>query len=202
MKIQKVLVIKSSMTENLPSGSFSSALSDKFMEYYRKENPIDKIIELNLNDQKDLISLSSQNFNTFFTDGVSDKYIDQLKSVDKVVISSPMTNFNYTALLKNYLDRILVANKTFSYKYSKKGEAIGLLPHLKVQILTTQGAPLGWYTWGDHTKNLEGTFEFIGAKVAKSVVMDGLKTPQYSSLKAPEALDLFDKVIKTAAENF
>lgn len=202
MKITKVLVIKSSMTENSPMGSYSSALNDKFMEYYRKENPLDKIIELNLNHEKDLISLNSENFSEFFTDGVSDKYINQLKDVNKVVVSSPMTNFNYTAVLKNYLDRILVANKTFSYKYSKKGDAVGLLDHLQVQILTTQGAPLGWYLWGDHTKNLEGTFEFVGAKVHPSIVMDGLKTSTYSSLKPSEAVELFDNEIKTAAKNF
>lgn len=58
---------------------------------------------------------------------------------------SPMTNFAPAPVLRNFIDHIMVADHTFSYKYSKKGEAIGLVTNLKTQIITVQGAPYGWY---------------------------------------------------------
>lgn len=56
-----------------------------------------------------------------------------------------MTNFAPAPVLRNFIDHIMVADHTFSYKYSKKGEAIGLVTNLKTQIITVQGAPYGWY---------------------------------------------------------
>jgi FMN-dependent NADH-azoreductase len=154
----KVLKIVSSMTLNSARGSISTYALDQFVKFYKESNPSDEIIELNLNNepmaQK---TLNANNFNNFFNSEDTDHYIDQLKSVDKVIVATPMTNFNYTATLKNYLDHILVAKKSFLYKYDGKGTSEGLLKHLKVQIITTQGAPLGWYPFGNHTETLRGT---------------------------------------------
>jgi|GEM_PF-505445 len=138
----KVLVINSSMIDE--KASFSVALTKTFVKFYQEANPKDEIIHLNLNDlPMASITLTTRNFNNFFNQEDSDKYIDQLKSVNKLIFVTPMTNFNVTSMTKNYLDHVLVANKTFSYKYSKQGDAVGLLTKLKVQILATQGAPYG-----------------------------------------------------------
>lgn len=197
----KILVIKSSMVEkNL---SYSNELVDRFVKYFKSFNPSDEIIEMDLNDvemaQK---TLNRHNMKTFFNDKDTDFYINQLKNINKVIFACPMTNFNICATAKNYLDHILVANKTFSYKYSKKGDAIGLMKHLKVQILTTQGAPLGWYEWGNHTQNLKGTFEFIGASVADPIVVDGTKIAENSSKTPVERINEFDEIIKQRAKEF
>ncbi|WP_033160139.1 FMN-dependent NADH-azoreductase [Mycoplasmoides alvi] len=196
----KVLVIKSSMIAE--EKSFSIHLLNKFLEYYKLKNPNDEIIELNLNHLPiSSKTLTTNNFDSFFNEEDSDKYISQLKEVDKVIIASPMTNFNYPASLKNYLDHILVANKTFSYKYSKKGEAKGLLPHLKVQLLTTQGAPFGWYPWGNHTEMLRGTWEFVGAHVVEPLLIAGTKV-DYAQKLPIDAINDYDDKIKKAAEMF
>ena len=199
--MSKLLVIRTSMVEK--SASYSDALVNRFLKHYKEFNPNDEIIELDLNDvemaQK---SLNGHNMKQFFNEQDSDAYINQLKQVNKVVFACPMTNFNICATAKNYLDHVLVANKTFSYKYSKKGEAIGLLPHLKVQLLTTQGAPLGWYPFGNHTENLKGTFEFMGAKVSTPVLVDGTKIQENASKTPEQRIDEFDAVIKNAANEF
>ncbi|MDI4567960.1 MAG: FMN-dependent NADH-azoreductase [Mycoplasma sp.] len=115
--------------------------------------------------------------NFFFNEKDSDYYINLLKSYQKIIITTQMVNFNIPTTLKNFLDHILVANKTFSYKYSKKGEAIGLLKdhNIKIQILATQGAPKGWYPWGDHVANLKGSLEFMGLIVFEPILIDGTK---------------------------
>lgn len=199
--MSKVLVIRSSMIDK--ALSFSNALTDRFLKYYKEVNPNDEIIEMDLNDVRMAqITLNRSNLKTFFNEKDSDPYINQLKEVNKIIFSCPMTNFGVCATVKNYLDHVLVANKTFSYKYSKRGDAIGLLPHLKVQLLTSQGAPLGWYNWGNHTSNLKGIFEFMGAYVTEPIVVDGTKIPENANKTPNERIDEFDKIIKKSAIEF
>ncbi len=198
---KKVLVI--SGTVSPADKSYSIALSEKFIEEYSKINKEDEIIYLDLNKeamaQK---TLTRDNFKEFFNEEDSIKYINQLKSVDKVIISSPMNNFAVTAMIKNYLDHILMADQTFSYKYVKKGDAKGLLEHLKVQILTTQGAPYGWYPFGDHTAYLKGTWEFVGAKVNEPILFAGTKVEPISKQTPKEAIESISSKIKEIAAKF
>ena len=199
--MSKVLVIKSSMNAKTEKGSFSNAVVDKFVEIYKAKNPEDQIEFLDINkDEAGTFSLTSENIGSYW-DNV-DKYIDQLKSMDKLIVSSPMTNFNYPAVLKNYLDKVLVANKTFKYKYDEIGASEGLVKNLKVQIITTQGAPKGWYPFGDHTISLTGTFKFMGTNVVDPLIIAGLKTPQMINYSTEEVVNKFENEIKTAAEKF
>ncbi|ATZ18633.1 FMN-dependent NADH-azoreductase [Williamsoniiplasma somnilux] len=195
---KKVLVISGTISPK--DKSYSWELSKKFIEEYTKNNPKDELIYLDLNHvpmaQK---SLTEQNFATYFNEEDAMKYIQQLREVDKIVISSPMHNFNVPGIVKNYLDHILLANETFSYKYSKKGDAIGLLTNLTVQILTTQGAPFGWYMWGNHTDYLRGTWEFVGAKVVEPILLAGTKV---SGLTPTQAVDNIVEDITEAAKKF
>lgn len=200
MSKNQVLVIESSMIKS--DSSFSRELCRAFVDCYRSEYLLDEIIYLDLNEitmaQK---TLNSKNFATFFNESDSDFYINQLKSAYKLIISTPMTNFNYPATLKNYLDHILVADKTFSYKYSKCGGSIGLLTNLKVQILATQGAPIGWYEWGNHIQMLVGTWRFVGAKVYDPLVLDGTKV-FYKNCKPVEVVKNMEDKIKMSVKQF
>ena len=200
--MKKVLVIYSSPMMESSVGSVSETMAKEFIAEYKKYNN-DEIIHLDLNKEKMAgKSLTSQNYASFFNEKDSDYYIEQLKSVDKVIIATSMTNFNYTAVLKNYLDHILVANKTFKYKYNKNGQSEGLLSHLKVQILTTQGAEYGWYLWGDVSKMLIGTWKFVGANVVGSITIYGTKTPTKINLSTREKVQEHLEEIKKAAKAF
>lgn len=219
----KVLIIISSVIAK--KDSYSTELTKRFIKYYKKFNPNDVVIELDLNNepmaQK---TLTRENFkdNSYFNSEDSDRYINQIRSVHKIVVSSQMMNFNIPGILKNYIDHVWLANKTFSYKYSKKGEAIGLLDpknrdkvkddkiekHLeikepvKVQILASQGAPKGWYPWGDHVAYLKGTFEFIGCQVEKPILVDGTKIPENSQKTPQQRIDEYDMLLQEAAKKF
>ncbi|AOG60566.1 FMN-dependent NADH-azoreductase [Spiroplasma helicoides] len=197
----KVLVISGTISPE--EKSFSLALSRRFVKEYCELNPNDEIIYLDLNnEQMAQKTLTRNNMSTFFNEEDSIKYIEQLKSVNKVIISSPMNNFSVSALIKNYLDHVLLAEKTFSYKYSKKDGSVGLLDHLSVQILTTQGAPVGWYPFGDHTAFLKGTWEFMGAKVNEPILFAGTKLAPVSTSNPDEAIDELSDKIKDAAKKF
>ncbi|WP_339020286.1 FMN-dependent NADH-azoreductase [Spiroplasma endosymbiont of Atherix ibis] len=198
---KKVLVITGTVSP--VEKSFSLALTNRFIKEYKTLNPNDEIINLDLNKEEMAHkTLSRENFGVYFNENDALKYINQLKEVDKIVISSPMNNFNVSGLIKNYLDHILLADQTFSYKYVKKGDAKGLLEHLTVQILTTQGAPFGWYLWGNHTEFLKGTWEFVGATVKEPILFAGTKIAPISTTNHDEAIDtIADQIIK-AAKNF
>ena len=197
----KVLVILGTISPI--EKSFSIALTNKFIEKYQELNPNDEIINLDLNtEQMALKTLSRNNSSDFWNEDDAMKYINQLKKVDKVIISSPMNNFSVSSLVKNYLDHILLANETFSYKYSKQGDAKGLLDHLKVQILTTQGAPLGWYPFGDHTNFLKGTWEFVGAKVNEPILLAGTKSEPLLNINVDAAANTLEDTIIKVVKNF
>lgn len=193
--LTKVLVIYGTVSSD--EKSYSKALASRFIKYYKIINKNDEIIHLDLNKTSMAIkTLTYNNFNNYFNKDDSDTYINQLKKVQKVIIVCPMNNFNISGLMKNYLDHILVADKTFSYKYSKKGGSIGLLTNLKVQILTTQGAPFGWYLWGNHTEYLKGTWEFMGAIVNKPILVAGTKVYPNNILDPNKLIDKYDEEIK------
>jgi len=69
--------------------------------------------------------LSLENLQNFFTpDEEMKKYVDQFIAHDKYVIAAPFWNLSIPAILKVYIDRIVIPGKTF--KYTESG-AIGLL---------------------------------------------------------------------------
>jgi len=139
--MSKVLIITTSV--NPKDKSNSLGLLDRFMSYYKPLHPNDEIETIDLNESfLGQTMLTDKNLETFWDQPTLD-HINHLKEIDKIIIASPMYNFNIPAMLKNYIDHISLAGETFSYKYSKKGDAIGLIPHLKAQLLCVQGAPYG-----------------------------------------------------------
>ncbi|WP_438341317.1 NAD(P)H-dependent oxidoreductase [Mycoplasma sp. 3341] len=115
--MNKVLVILSWVNGQK---SITNQMAKVFVNKYQQLNPQDEVQYLDLNElEAAKQSLNEQNFVQFFG-SESDELINQLKSVNKVVITAPMYNFNIPATLKNYLDRVLVANKTFVTNIQKK----------------------------------------------------------------------------------
>ena len=199
--MNKVIVLYSSPVNK--DISISTYLTKKFVEQYKLNNKDDEIIEFDLNDL-DLNQQyqNSNNMSDFFKNQLNDKYINLLKEANKLIIGAPMINFNIPATLKNFIDHIAIANKTFSYKYSKKGDAKGLLDNLKVQIITTQGAPEDWYLFSSHATYLNGLWKFLGANVMKTIKICGLKTQEFSSKTHEEIFELNKDKILEAAKNF
>ncbi len=203
MNKEKILVLWSSVMEK--NKSFSYELLTKFIEHHKniRNNKEDEYIFIDLNNEKvGIKTLTNTNIGAFFADKDCDKYINQLKSMNKLIIATPMINFNIPTTLKNYLDHIFVPDKTFSYKYSKQGDAIGLLNNLRVQILVTQGAPINWYKWGNLAEYLKGTWEFAGANVNEVLVVAGTKIPENKDKTPEKLIKEYENQIKKVAEKF
>ncbi|AAV27579.1 FMN-dependent NADH-azoreductase [Mesomycoplasma hyopneumoniae] len=199
-----ILVIKSSVNEK--KGSYSSHLSDLFIKFYLEIHPEDQIEVYDLN-QFGLANtnLTIKNFEdkTFYQKAESDFWINKLRKADKIVFSTSMTNFNYSATTKNFFDAITVPNKTFLLD-KNTGKYTGLLKNIQnVQILTAQGAPLGWYPFGNHSALIKQIFEFLGAKVRSDFfVLDGTKVAPNNQKPIADFVAQRQNQIKILAENF
>ena len=100
--------------------------------------------------------------------------LDEFLAADTVVIGAPMYNFTLPTQLKAWLDRILVAGKTF--RYTDSGPE-GLAGGKRVIVALARG---GFYDAGSPAAALEhlqsylrGVFNFIGIE-PEFVAADGL----------------------------
>ena len=106
----------------------------------------------------------------------SQAVLDEFLDADIVVIGAPMYNFNIPSQLKAWIDRILVAGKTF--RYGAAGVE-GLAGNKRVIIAISRG---GLYGAGmpaaafEHVETyLRGVFGFIGVTDLEIVVAEGLQ---------------------------
>ncbi|HEX2803866.1 MAG TPA: NAD(P)H-dependent oxidoreductase [Sphingomicrobium sp.] len=109
------------------------------------------------------------------TERGQDAYVlDEFLAADTVVVGAPMYNFTLPTQLKAWIDRILVAGKTF--RYTKTGPE-GLAGDKRVIVALARG---GIYDKGSPAEALEhlesylrGIFNFIGIE-PEFVAADGL----------------------------
>jgi FMN-dependent NADH-azoreductase len=84
-------------------------------------------------------------------------YLEELLATDVLVIGVPMYNFGIPTQLKAWIDRVVVAGKTF--RYSERGPE-GLLTGKKVYLATSSG---GFYSGESPAKILEHSESYLRA---------------------------------------
>jgi FMN-dependent NADH-azoreductase len=111
--------------------------------------------------------------------------LDEFLAADIVVIGAPMYNFSIPSQLKAWLDRILVAGKTF--QYSAEGVQ-GLAGNKRVIAVASRG---GFYGAGmpaapaEHAESyLRAVFGFIGVTNPEFIVVEGTQIGPEQRLKA------------------
>ena len=115
--------------------------------------------------------------------------LDEFLAADTVVIGAPMYNFTLPTQLKAWIDRIVIAGKTF--RYTERGPE-GLAKGKRVIIALARG---GIYDAGSPAAALEhletylrGVFNFIGVE-PEFVAADGLAiSPEQRELSIRQAL--------------
>ena len=112
--MNKILYIKS--TPKSVEDSWSLKMSENFLENYRKHNPDDVIDELNLYTEG-IQALSGEELEKMPIPEETEekKYASQFMEYDKFIIAAPFWNFSIPSILKAYIDRLLIAGKTFVY---------------------------------------------------------------------------------------
>lgn len=116
--------------------------------------------------------------------------LDEFLAADTVVIGAPMYNFTLPSQLKAWIDRILVAGKTF--RYGAAGPE-GLAGGKRVIVAISRG---GYYGAGSPAAALEhlesylrGVFAFMGIHSPEFIIADGIKVgPEHREKALADAL--------------
>ncbi|MVT55650.1 FMN-dependent NADH-azoreductase [Bradyrhizobium yuanmingense] len=102
--------------------------------------------------------------------------LEEFLAADIVVIGAPMYNFTIPSQLKAWIDRILVAGKTF--KYGAAGPE-GLAGGKRVIVAISRGGHYGAetpYAAGEHLETyLRWVFGFIGITSVEFIPADGIQ---------------------------
>jgi FMN-dependent NADH-azoreductase len=122
--------------------------------------------------------------------------LEEFLTADVVVIGAPMYNFTIPSQLKAWIDRILVAGKTF--KYGAHGVE-GLAGNKRVIVAVSRG---GYYGPGtpmaalEHLETyLRSVFGFIGVKNCESIAADGIQVgPEQREKAVASALQAAEKL--------
>ena len=114
--------------------------------------------------------------------------LDEFLAADVVVIGAPMYNFTLPTQLKAWVDRILIAGKTF--RYTAAGPE-GLAGNKRVIVAVSRG---GFYgeanAAAEHVESyLRTVFGFIGVKNLEFVAADGIQvSPEHRERAVKGAL--------------
>ena len=132
--------------------SASRAISAAIVARLRREDPAAPVARRDLVGNP-LPHLTLDSFN-------DREVLDEFLAADTVVIGAPMYNFTLPSQLKAWIDRILIAGKTF--RYTADGPE-GLAGGKRVIVALARG---GFYEEGSAMEHLEsylrGVFGFIG----------------------------------------
>ena len=106
---------------------------------------------------------------------LSETLLQEFLNADVLVLGAPMYNFSVPSTLKAWLDRILVAGRTFSY--SESGPK-GLVNGKRVIIISSRGSAMSgapYETAMDHQEAyLKAAFTFIGVTDLTIIRAEGL----------------------------
>jgi len=117
--------------------------------------------------------------------------LEEFLASDVIVLGAPMYNFTIPSQLKAWIDRILVAGKTF--KYGAQGVE-GLAGNKRVIVAISRGGFYGPGTpaaVGEHLETyLRWVFGFIGIKSPEFISADGIQIgPEHREKAVANALE-------------
>ena len=162
--MSRILHLDSSITGD---SSVSRILSARIVDQLRAGDPAAEVVH------RDLVATPLDHL-TLAALGDS-SVIDEFLASDTIVIGAPMYNFTLPTQLKAWIDRIVIAGKTFQYGAS--GAPEGLAGGRRLIIALSRG---GYYGEGSPAAALEhlqtylsGVFAFIGL-TPEYVTADGI----------------------------
>ena len=117
--------------------------------------------------------------------------LEEFLAADIVVLGAPMYNFSLPSQLKAWIDRILIAGKTF--RYGAQGPE-GLVGNKRVIVALSRGGYYGPNTPAAALEHLEsylrGIFGFIGVTRLEFIAADGIQVgPEHREKALASALE-------------
>jgi FMN-dependent NADH-azoreductase len=189
----KLLHIDSSITGQ---GSASRQLAAAVTAEFVRENPGLNVVRRDL-EAEPIAHLDGAQLPAALAGGVD---LQEFLDADIVVIGAPMYNFAIPSQLKSWIDRIVIAGKTF--RYTETGPQ-GLATGKKVVIASSRGGlygPGAAHEAYDFQENyLRAVFGFIGVSDIAFVRAEGLAFgPEQREAAVREALTTVRPAVVTA----
>jgi FMN-dependent NADH-azoreductase len=97
---------------------------------------------------------------------LTETLLDEVFTADLMVIGAPMYNFSIPTQLKSWIDRVLIAGRTF--KYTEQGP-VGLLENKKAIIISSRG---GFYSTTDSGRMADFQEDYLRTILGFIGVMD------------------------------
>ena len=176
--MSKLVYIKANIKPEGQSRTFE--VSDSFVEEYKKLNPTDEVITLDLY-KEEIDFLRAEDLAALFGEKTEEsknhpilKYAYQIADADKIVISTPMWNLGVPAIVKAYFDYVSVGGITF--RYSEQGP-VGMVKATNALIVSSRG---GTYSSGVAAefemgeRYLRTILSFFGVKNIESIAAENL----------------------------
>lgn len=173
-KVRRVLVLRNAVTG---AASFSNQGVDKAVAAVKSAFPNVTILERDL-VKNQVPFLNEENCEAIrnhtletpaqrAADRLATELIDELKSVDLVIIGLPRYNFGVPTSFKTYLD--FVARPRVTFRYTSEGPE-GLLPNIPVWCVMSAG---GVYGEDQYTQWLTAVLGFVGLKRLHFLSLEG-----------------------------
>lgn len=184
--MKKVLVLNANSKKNEKSRTYK--VLEAFKESYKQVNPSDFVEEVNLFDL-DLVDIdpdvmdgfgamqSGVEFENLPTHvqsklGKRASTLKQFMEADKIVLATPMWNLGNPAIVKKWVDHIVVANETF--KYTEQGP-IGLVEDKSFLFIQSAGGVYDQATELNHGyQYVKAIMNFIGITNFESIYAYGM----------------------------
>lgn len=108
---------------------FSVQLQDKFVELYHRQYPDSDLTFLNLYEE-DIPRIEAESLWDIWDKQAKNKalspaeaelaersqfLLEQFKAHQRIVVATPLHNFNITSRMKDYIDNLMIARETFRY---------------------------------------------------------------------------------------
>jgi len=198
--MSKVLYIKANVKPEGQSRTFK--ISDSFIEEYKKINPNDEIITLDLY-KENIDFLKGEDLGVVFGPKTEEsrnhsvlKYAYQFAEVDKYIIAAPMWNLSVPAKLKAYIDYVSVVG--IAFKYTEQGP-VGLLENKKAVYVAARGGAYSGTPYEMDGIYLRTMLNFFGIKDVETIAAEKLDVAGEDINKIVE--DSINKA-KEIAKNF
>jgi len=154
-------------------------ISESFIEAYKASHPEDEVIDLDLYKENigfldaTFVEMHGGNSELTRKDPLL-KYAYQFLDSDKIVIAAPFWNLSFPAIIKAYLDYIMVSGITF--KYTSQGPVGQCQGKKAVHIVTRGGAytegPTAAFELGD--RYIKTIFGFLGFSEYSTIAVENM----------------------------
>ncbi len=123
------------------SDSRTRILAEEIMRGIDGEISVVKLSEetLPVINEETVIRRNGDSTNGTFSDSMY-SYAKQFAAADRIIIAAPFWDLSFPAILKQYIEAVMVTGLTF--RYSEEGMPIGMCNAKKLYYVTTAGGPL------------------------------------------------------------